>query len=295
MIGLGRISSVYKKADVMHFDDSSRIILMSDCHRGDGTWSDNMMRNQNIVLVALRHYYNEGFVYIEIGDGDELWENKSLEDIIIAHKKIYKVMSQFHTKGRFISIIGNHDKCGKQGINGCLCEEYLDGKRNMIHLFNGLKRREGLILQHAESGGRIFLLHGHQGDLMNDYLWRLAKFLVRHLWRPLELLGIKDPTSAAKNYSVSRRTEERLSRWIGKEKIMTVCGHTHRPSFPEPGELPYFNDGSCVHPTCITSIEIFEGTIALIKWSIKAKDDGTLYVGKDYLEGPRELAKYLRQ
>jgi len=28
-------------------------------------------------FFALEHYYAQGFTYIEIGDGDELYENKS--------------------------------------------------------------------------------------------------------------------------------------------------------------------------------------------------------------------------
>ncbi len=35
--------------------------------------------------------------------------------------------------------------------------------------------------------------------------------------------------------------------------------------FPEVGEISYFNDGSCVHPRCITAIEIENGTIKLVR------------------------------
>ena len=66
-------------------------------------------------------------------------------------------------------------------------------------------------------------------------------------------------------------------------------------SFPEVGEAPYFNDGSCVHPRCITAIEIIQDSIVLVKWSVKTKNDGTLFIGKDVLAGPRNLDYYFNR
>ena len=75
---------------------------------------------------------------------------------------------------------------------------------------------------------------------------------------------------------------------------MVIAGHTHRPRFPEPNELPYFNDGSCVHPRSITGIEIVDLKISLIKWHIISKKDGTLQIVKSVLEEPRDIALYLK-
>jgi hypothetical protein len=38
----------------------------------------------------------------------------------------------------------------------------------------------------------------------------LKRFLVRYIWRPLEILGIHDPTSAVKNNVIRNQTEKRL-------------------------------------------------------------------------------------
>ena len=65
--------------------------------------------------------------------------------------------------------------------------------------------------------------------------------------------------------------------------------------FPEPGDIPFFNDGSCVHPRSITGLEIEEGKISLIKWQIATKDDGTLQIVRLLLEGPQKLADYQEQ
>jgi predicted phosphodiesterase len=123
-------------------------------------------------------------------------------------------------------------------------------------------------------------------------MWRLGRFLVRNLWRHLELFGIKDPTSAAKNYHTKKDTEIRIITWSNKFKQMIIAGHTHRPVFPNKIEPCYFNTGACVFPRGITGIEIENGNITLIKWDIKVNKDGMLYVGKDIIEGPEPLTNY---
>jgi len=85
---------------------------------------------------------------------------------------------------------------------------------------------------------------------------------------------------------------KRLTEWVISENHMLIAGHNHRPMFSEVKEPPYFNDGSCVHPRCITGIEIVDGYIMLIKWCIKTKDDGTLFIGREVLAGPRRITEY---
>ena len=161
-------------------------------------------------------------------------------------------------------------------------------------MFENIKIHEGLVLRHRNSNYRIFLVHGHQVDFINYELWKITRFLVRYLWRPLEAFGINDPTRTAKNYKKKEAVARRLNDWVKREKHMLIGGHNHRPRFPEIGEPPYFNDGSCVHPRGITGIEIAEGKISLVKWSTKAKDNGILYIDKDILAGPRYLKDYLK-
>ena len=54
----------------------------------------------------------------------------------------------------------------------------------------------------------------------------------------------------------------------------------------------YFNDGSCIHPRCITAIEIEGGCISLVKWSVMTRKDRTMYVEREILEGPAKLEDY---
>ncbi|NJW55151.1 serine/threonine protein phosphatase, partial [Salinimicrobium sp. CDJ15-91] len=43
------------------------------------------------------------------------------------------------------------------------------------------------------------MVHGHQADWLHYYMWKIDRFLVRVLWRQLQIFGIGDPTSPAKN------------------------------------------------------------------------------------------------
>ncbi len=292
--GLEHLSRVFESAEEIIFDDYSKIVLMSDCHRGDGTWGDNFAKNQSYYFTALNFYYNNNFTYIEIGDGDELWENKKFTDILYMHKDVFWLLSKFHNEGRFYNIYGNHDmiKKDKSFIEKNMYQYYDGREKKLIPLFNNIKMHEGLVLKHRETNNKIFLVHGHQVDFFNYNLWRLAEFLVRNLWRPFESHGIKDKASPAKNYKKKDTIDSKLIDWVIKEKHMLIAGHTHRPMFPEVGEPLYFNDGSCVHPRCITAIEIEYGCISLVKWGIKTMENGSLFIGKNIIAGPNKLKEY---
>ncbi|TAH69494.1 MAG: serine/threonine protein phosphatase [Anaerolineaceae bacterium] len=292
-----RLSQVMSSSLRIPLDDYSRYIIMSDCHRGDGGFSDNFSNNQNIFFAALQYYYERGFTYIELGDGDELWEGRKIDIIINTHSDAFWLMSQFYREGRFHMIYGNHDivkrdpKYSKTKCKSFFC----DSTNSDIPLFPNIKITEGLILDYRNPPYQIFLTHGHQADILNDTFWRLSRFLVRYLWRPLELIGIRDPTSASKNSERKSKVELRLAGWSAKKNQMIITGHTHRPVFPKPGETLYFNDGSCVHPRCITGIEIMNGSLSLIKWAIMTRHDRSLYVGREVLEGPIRIDEYIEK
>lgn len=297
MLAYNNLTRVFGSAEQIPFDDNSRIILMSDCHRGNGSFADEFSNNQNLYFAALTHYYKENYTYIEIGDGDELWKNKKLSDIILVNIDTFCLLSKFYDENRLYLIYGNHDilKKSSKFVNNNLSKFFDERKREYIPLFENIKLHEGLILKHTNLKVKVFLVHGHQVDFFNDELWRLSRFLVRYLWKPLELVGIKNPTCAATNYAKKESVEKKLIKWAKSKNQMLIAGHTHRLAFPEVNEPPYFNDGCCTHPRNITGIEIANGCISLVKWVIKTKDDGTLFVGREILEGPKKLMHYFNE
>ncbi len=286
-----RLNQVLENAPIIEIDDSSRIILFSDCHRGDYGWADDFAKNQNIFLHALSYYYNENYTFIEMGDGDELWKNRSFYDIFTAHRRVFELMSRFYHEDRYYMLFGNHDieRSNPNYVRSTLFS-YLDERNGQLRpLFPDITVHSGFILRHTPSQRDLLLVHGHQGDLLSDLIWPVGRFFVRVLWRNLQLFGFNDPTSAAKNFTVAKRVDKKLIYWSRENHHMIVGAHTHRPRFPSLQETPYFNTGSVVSPFSITGIEIRHGQIAMVHWNVRADFGGTLRIVRDVVHGPQPL------
>jgi UDP-2,3-diacylglucosamine pyrophosphatase LpxH len=274
-----RLERAYRASSEICINDKSKLVLLSDCHRGDGSWSDDFAGNRNLFYYALETYYKDNFTYIELGDGDELWENRSLSAIMRENEDLFELMSRFHNDDRLYLLYGNHDLARSE--KDVEHSPYF-ASETFSRLFPGIAFHEGLILNYY--GGEIFLLHGHQADFFNSVLWKLGRFLVRNLWKRLENLGVNDPTSASKNPKKKSSVELKLMKWAKEKGLMLIAGHTHRAVFPKPGKGLYFNDGSCVFRDHISAIEIEDGSISLVNWSFKVRDDGTLYAGRGKID-----------
>ncbi len=278
----GRLTKLYGQAEHICYNRGDRFIIMSDCHRGVGNVGDNFLENRHIYTAALQYYWQRDFTYLELGDGDELWENKNMQDIIRVHADVFELLSRFYKAGRLYMLYGNHDiqkkkeRFLRKHCGTFECHESGEQKE----LFPGLVVREGLILEECESRRQLFLVHGHQGDLLNDTFWRIGRFLVRHLWRTLELLGMENPIGALGGGKKRSKAEKRLMEWANTNRQPMVAGHTHRPRFPADADSYYFNDGSCVHPYAVTGIELENGIIRLVKWSMMTRADSSMYIGR---------------
>ncbi len=258
---------------MIEFDDKSRFVFMSDVHRSNGSTADNFIPNQNIAVAALRHYYTEKFTYVELGDGDELWMNKNMKDIKYAHRPVFELLEKFKQENKLHVIFGNHDM-----------------KKRKNHDVT-----EGIVLRHKNAGQDILLIHGHQPDFLNYDLWRLAKFLVRYVWQPLSLIGIKDPTSAVDSGKKKERISDVFTKWADDNNCIVVAGHTHHSLFPDPEESKFFNDGCCVYPRYITAIELAGDELTLVKWCIKSRSDDVLYVAREIIKGPAPIHWYWQE
>lgn len=289
-----KLDKIFEKSKKLIIDDNSKIFIMSDCHRGAGNNYDNFIKNQNIFTSALQYYYDKGFTYIELGDGDEMWEVKNYENIIDIHIDSFKQMKKFNDSGKLIMIYGNHDIVKKSPaiLKKYFYKYYDKEKKQNEELLKNLTVQESLILNYKNHD--IFLIHGHQVDFLNSTLWRLSRFLVRNLWKPAENIGLKDPTSAAKNHKVNRKTEKILQEWSIKNNKILIAGHTHRAIFPKVGQSLYFNDGSCIHPNGITCLEIENGNITLVKWEYAVNQDKTILVKRKMLDGFEPIIKFFK-
>ena len=284
------------KAKPLIINKDSKIILFSDLHKGDNSYADDFAHNMEIYTHAIQEYYERNFTYIELGDGIELWENYSFEPIFKAYKHVFELLKQFYQDNRLHLLWGNHDMIFSDPLTVEKIFYKIFPPKNIVQkekLFD-LEYHESILLKIENTDKNILLIHGHQADWLNYRLWKVSRFFVRYFWMPLQKwFGLKDPTSPAKNYKNLIRVEKKLKKWMVKnDNQMVIAGHTHRPRFPDPGLLPYFNDGSCVHPNSIIGLEIENLQISMVKWHtiIDLKDHGK--IGKTVLAGPKDLNLY---
>lgn len=294
------LKNMFITSDRVPFDKSSKIVIISDVHRGDGSYADSLMGNKNIYESALNFYYKEGYTLIEVGDGDELWKNKTMRDIAYNYKHVFKIFNRFNTGNRLHLIYGNHDgkKSSREFLEKQKRKLYKIDKNfgaDLVHLIDNIKYKEGIVLKYEPLNKEILITHGHQLDFMNYEFAVISKFLVRYIWKFMEGVGgFKAPTSPANNYKKGGKIDKKLNEWSKENKKLLICGHTHKSRFPKLGEGLYFNDGCCVLPYSISTIEINSGLIVLVKWTIEAREDNSLYIKRSIIGGPEKIEEYLK-
>jgi UDP-2,3-diacylglucosamine pyrophosphatase LpxH len=286
-----RLDSAMENARILHFDKQSKIIFFSDLHRGDDSVSDEFSKNQTVFLHAMEYYYDQGFTYVEVGDGDDLWEYKDFKVIRLAHADVFNIMRKFYRQDRLIFLYGNHnvilkDKEYVKRNFDHFCDEY---NQNCELLFPNIQIEEALLLKNKKSGKEILVVHGHQGDFWNDQAWRFSRFLLRYFWRYLHVVGFRNPASPAKTLYKRHKIEKSFKRWIVSRKRALICGHTHRPRFPKEHSVPYYNTGCGIHTKGVTGIELINGKLQMVDWRMSATEDGTLKVTRNIVGGPRAV------
>ena len=282
-----RLALMSREAHHIEFDNKSRFVFLSDCHRGNGGRTDDFAPNKALYLHALEQYERQGFTYVEVGDGDELWQNRSFAHVHRAHSRIFDLLHRFDRRGHLYLLLGNHDI------------QHRD-TRHMTK--DDIPVRECLRLSHAKSGQSILVFHGHQMDPQNDRFASVSRFTVRNIWRTMLLLGLAKSIAWSDDLSqrhrlerlmmdrvriAKTRIEQRMVGWAHKKQQMIICGHTHHPVSAQVGATPYFNTGSCVEPGQITGLEIENGDISQIRWTTRLGS-----AGRERLGPPKPLAQF---
>ena len=286
-----KLDNLFKQSKRISINKKSKIVIMSDCHRGIGDQNDNFKKNKNIHEDALNYYYKNDFTYIELGDGDEMWEISNYDKIIKENIKIFKLIKQFHDKNRLIMLYGNHDIIKKyQDILKTYFYKY--NNINKEELLNNLITYESLILSYNNKD--IFLIHGHQLDIINSIFWKITRFFIKNIWKPIEKISIKEINKNIKNNKVKNKIDKKLKKWSIKNNKIVIAGHTHNPIYPEIGNSLYFNDGSCIHPDGITCIEIENGSISLIKWTYTIKNNKYISIERQIIIGNKSIDSFYK-
>ncbi len=262
--------------------------------------------NNDIILCGkiinrkiLSYYYKRGFTYVEVGDGDELWKNRNCNDIAYIYNDVFKLLNKFKEDNRIYLIYGNHDIIKNR--DSFYNTQYKALKKvgdnygkNFLKFIKDINYHEAINFKYIPVNEKFLVTHGHQADPMNYNFWLLSRFLVRYVWKFLNgIAGFNDPTSPAKNNKKGNKVDRKLERWSKDNGKMILCGHTHNSRMPELNDPPYFNDGCCVLPYAITTIEVEKGNISLVKWNIESQESGVLWVRRKVITGPYRLETYL--
>jgi UDP-2,3-diacylglucosamine pyrophosphatase LpxH len=222
-------------ADAQRVDAPSlakgRFVVFSDIHRGDGkTGSDDFRHNAELYLYALQHYFSRGYSIILNGDCEDCWETDPAEIVKAYRETAFDAERRFNAAGRYFRIAGNHDDDWK---NPSAVDRFLAPVLGPVRVL------PSLLL-----GGRILVLHGHQGDPHDDRHARRSRWMVRHVWAPLQRRGLTDflwplmwrfgfaeSGRAAQNNYIRRERDQLLYEWAKANRLLLIAGHTHRGMF----------------------------------------------------------------
>lgn len=288
-----------------------KFIIFSDQHKGGKDMADDFRNAEPNYLAALQHYYTNDFVFINLGDGEELWENTP-KTVIEKNRITLLEEAKFMVAGRYHRIYGNHDLEWKYSIQQTLYLKPIFGDK--------LEVCEGLALQTAYNNKTysIFLTHGHQGDQKSDGN-PFSTWVVAAIWTPVQRFFEISIDTISDSFELVDEHNIMMYEWSATQKnLVFISGHTHKPVFAsldhierlakqlefahaanEPKQVEYlqkelekrkaeyagkkivrtmakptyFNTGCCCFSDGdITGIEIADGFIRLIKWKTIEKD-----------------------
>ena len=285
-----------------------RVIILSDQHRGARDGSDDFAVCENSYLSALDYYNNEKFYFVNLGDCEELWENtmfsiaKHNEDVYAKEKlfikrdayckvfgnhdlfwdndplasvwlkRIYGKAIKIFTgviigvdlsPGRSIDIFCTHGHQGDRQSDGNAFSKwfvsYIWGPlQNLLEInINSPSANDNLKTLHnmymydwSAAQKNVLLVTGHTHQPVFNSLTHLER-----LYQRLEKARTLDDKDA------QQKIEAEIPR---RKREYDFVNHSFDHMKPS-----YFNSGCCCFDDgTITGIEICDGFIRLIKWSL---------------------------
>jgi UDP-2,3-diacylglucosamine pyrophosphatase LpxH len=197
--------------------------ILSDIHLGDGGPADDFHTNERALLNALEHYRENKYKIILLGDIEEFWQF-DLHHITGRYQEtVYKALRAFGDRD-IHRIFGNHDL----EWGGLSDPTRSSSSSALVKLAD-----EAIKLADDSGQPRILLVHGHQGSLeSHKYAW-FSRFFVR-AFKGIEpfvkMVGLYGHGPATKS-PIARDYERIIHDWAKKNKVMIICGHSHRAIF----------------------------------------------------------------
>lgn len=252
--------------------NSDKVVSLSDCHLGTGTYDDEAMKNNLYLFQSLKYYYDNDYKVILLGDTFELARNKNIEDIKCVHDDLMWLLGEIHKKGNLVIVKGNHDQYLKEKDLSTRLDTY---SKKTIPFLTDIKLYDSVLLN-----DKFLFLHGHQ------YHWkfqgvanRIVNFVCRHDIFHSEKWFVDDPTKTSLGYEAADSTDKVLKSYADYSKLVVVAGHTHSVKMLN----NYYNDGAGILNRCISCVEVVDNFPKVYKWSTVVDNDGICKVKRTFL------------
>ncbi len=217
------LERLLKKARSINLDPSSKVLILSDLHMGNGGRRDEFRRNAELVKTMLEGYYlPEKYSLVLNGDIEELFKF-SLESIVSKWGDLYDLFLKFEQNGFFWKTYGNHDA------------ELLEEKEYRLasSMVESLKFHFG-----KET---LLLFHGHQASVL---LWetypmvsRAIVLFIRYIAKPVGIRNFSTSYNSTRRFAI----EKSIYEFSNNAKIVSIIGHTHRPLFESLSKVDFLN------------------------------------------------------
>lgn len=297
-----------KKGPLISFDiDHDKFIIFSDQHKGAKDGADDFMLCEPNYLSALDHYNANNFFFISLGDSDELWENR-WPSVRKNNTASFELEKKFIERNAFIKIFGNHDLAWSTDITtGFEMEKIYDQKISVYEgliLQSKIKGHSfSIFLTHGHQGdaqsdgnwfSKFFVAHiwaplqaflkvnpntpaynATKKTLHNRimYEWSAKQkntlLITGHTHQPVfesltHLERLYRSLLEAQEKKDTDKTEEIKKEIKLREPQFTSVSPDYLKMKPT-----YFNSGCCCFSDGdITGLEIENGAIRLIKWTL---------------------------
>jgi len=217
------LERLLSKAKTVKLDSSSKVLILSDLHMGNGGRRDEFKRNARLVRMMLRDYYLPGKYSLALnGDVEELFKF-SAESIAEQWTEMYELFLRFQNNGFLWKTFGNHDAD-------------LDGDRNYPlapYLQEAVKFVYG--------DETLLLFHGHQASIL---LWetyplvsRAVILFLRYIAKPIGIRNFSTAYNSRRRFAI----EKSIYDFSNEAKIVSIIGHTHRPLFESLSKVDHLN------------------------------------------------------
>jgi hypothetical protein len=204
--------------------NTGKFIIFSDQHKGARDFADDFRLAEKNYITALNHYLENNFTMVNLGDCEELWENKP--DVVMAKNQAdLQLEAQFLQQGRYYRVYGNHDLEWKYEFQRNLYLKKVFGDK--------LKVYEGLVLsaRYNDRDLSVFLSHGHQGDRKSDGNW-FSTWVVAAIWTPIQRFLEISINSTSDSFELVDKHNIMMYEWSAQQKdLVFISGHTHKPVF----------------------------------------------------------------